>query len=276
MTDRIALVLALILGSLPAQAQEVDRQLHSTPHPSIRLEQDGLELLLEFDEACGAPLQAFLELAEQRLDSPLRYDPAEGADVQIRIIGRQRVRSDQFFQYVQSVLEAYRFIVVPSVEGEGETRFLEVRRSPAAAFKESGGCRAPLVAPERLDDIPSSGLVTTRLVLRHTPARFVADALAGGAKWNVEIVVDPTPRAESLIVTGFGPDVRFVRDVVRIVEARRADHASPGSANTALEAAGGHGRRRGKPTAIRAVSAAARPRTLRGSVPPDASGSDER
>jgi len=110
----IALAVVTLLLAVPASAQDITMQ--------------GDEFSLQFDETEGEPMSDFIDLAQKLLNRPIKFTPGDMSDpnARIYILGTQRIKRDQFFQYFQAILKAHDFLVVEY--GPEGSNFLSIQK----------------------------------------------------------------------------------------------------------------------------------------------------
>ncbi len=210
----LALACCLLIPAAPALAQD------------ITVQDD--HFILQFDETEGEKLSDFIDLAQKILQRPIRHSPAETgeANMKIYILGPQTVRQDQFFQYFQSILKAFDFIVVEY--GPEGSNFLSVIKVGAAGPGRAPGAgsssaliksQAPVVDYRDLDRYrhDPATLITTSLPLKYFNSRDALQTFQTYFESSIEQLraVDST---NALVVTGFGSHVWGVWKLVQLLD----------------------------------------------------------
>ncbi len=183
----------------------------------------GDEYILQFDEANGEKLQDFIDLAKSILQRPINFDPQQVSGLSIRIVGPQRVKQKQFYQYFQSVLKAYDFIVVDY--GPEGSSFLSIQKiGVGGAGGRSGGAgiiksQAPVV------DIADIGnyrhdpgtLITTSMPLKYIDGRSAMATFQPFFDGQIEQVRN-VENQNTLVVTGFGSHVWGAWQLAQLID----------------------------------------------------------
>jgi len=176
---------------------------------------------LQFDEANGERLQEFIDLAQKLLGRPINYTVTDVANERIFIIGAQRIRQDQFYQYFQSVLKAYDFIVTEY--GPEGSSFLRLQRVAAGGRTPGGGSvirlQAPVVQVEHLDAYRNdpATLITTSFPLRYIDSRTANASFSTLFDQTIE-QVRQVENSNSLVVTGFGSHVWGFSQLLKLID----------------------------------------------------------
>lgn len=201
------LALALLAAPAPAQDPTVDAS--------------GRYLSFQFDETNGEKLENFIHLARMILDKPMKYDPQEVNNVNIRIIGTPQVERERFFQFFQAVLRAYDFIVVLYAEGAGD--FYSIQRISASARGGAAGgvvkATAPIVPLESLEKYryDPGTLITTSIPLKYIDGRAAMATFNPFFDSQVESIRN-VENSNSLVITGFGTNVWGAFQLVGLVD----------------------------------------------------------
>ncbi len=179
---------------------------------------------LQFDEQNGEKLEDFINLAQKLLNRPIRYEPTEVANVQIRIIGPQTIEQERFYQYFQAILKAYDFLIVEF--GPDGANFLSVQKiTPGGGGRGGGGgagilkSQAPVVKVEDLDDYENdpATLITTSIPLHYVNARDQMTTLQNMFDPQIE-AVRHVENANQLVITGFGTHVWGAWQLIQLID----------------------------------------------------------
>ncbi len=176
------------------------------------------EYLIQFDETEGEKLEDFIHLAKSLLLMPMMYSPQEVSEQRIKIIGPQRVRREDFFEYFQSVLKAHDFIVVPiGPEGGGVLRIQRVTGQGRTTI--GAKALAPVIEVEDLHLYrrKAAELITTSIPLRYVDARSVMATFQQLVDATIESVRN-VENSNSLVITGFGQHVWGVYQLVQLID----------------------------------------------------------
>jgi general secretion pathway protein D len=179
---------------------------------------------LQFDEADGEPMADFVDLAQKLLDRPIKYSPGDmnAAEAKIYILGTQRIRKDQFFQYFQAILKAHDFLVVEY--GPKGSNFLSIQKIGAGPARPGSGgtfmqTQAPVVDVNTLDlyEHDPATLITTSMPLKYANAR---DAMGTfGPMFNTPPEgIRNVENTNSLVVTGFGSHVWGLWQLIQLTD----------------------------------------------------------
>lgn len=194
---------------------------------------EGDEIRIAFDEVDGTPLEEFLEFARVETGLPLDWRPVDVKDVWLRGHGATVMPRDGFFAYVQAVLRAYDFLLVPygtvalpgrpAPEGSA-TGLLAVRSANATggAGVKPGYVKsqAPLVSADMLDVFrDDSGIVvTTSFQLEHVNVQEATNMLQSYFTDPMFESIRAVGTSNSLVATGYAPTLVGIRDLLRLID----------------------------------------------------------
>jgi general secretion pathway protein D len=209
---RIALaVVTLLLAAGSASAQDITLQ--------------GDEYSLQFDETDGEPMSDFIDLAQKLLNRPIKFTPTDvnDANARIYILGTQRIKRDQFFQYFQAILKAHDFLVVEY--GPEGSNFLSVQKiTPGGGGRASAGgtyytTQAPVVDVNDLDkyEHDPATLITTSMPLKYANARDALGTFSALFAQQPEQIRN-VENTNSLVVTGFGSHVWGLWQLIQLTD----------------------------------------------------------
>lgn len=232
------LVAASVLLAPGARAQTVDFDTEGN-------------ILIQFDEIDGTPLEDFIKLCEIRTGKQFTYSPEDVQSVRLRFIGRKVLPEKEFWRYFQAVLRAYDFVVVPfgnakppNAEGaddEPDTGFFAIRR-PTPTGGGPGGkpgyikSQAPIVSPEQLDAFRyDPGIVlTTSFTLRYVAVQEAVNMLQTYFTDPMIESVRAVANSNSLVVTGFAQTLYGIKYLLQLVDTK-PDEYEPKFAKVELE-----------------------------------------
>ncbi|HZL98943.1 MAG TPA: secretin N-terminal domain-containing protein, partial [Planctomycetota bacterium] len=203
-----ALVLAL---AGPSLAQDISVQ--------------GDDYFLQFDETEGEPMSDFIDLAQKLLNRPIKYTPGDVSDQNARIwiLGTQRIKRDEFFQYFQAILKAHDFLVVEY--GPEYSNFLSIQKiQPGGGGRAGAGgtyyaTQAPVVDVNDLDDYEHdpATLITTSMPLKYANARDALGTFSTLFSQPPEQIRN-VENTNSLVVTGFGSHVWGLWQLIQLTD----------------------------------------------------------
>ncbi len=190
--------------------------------PAQDITVSGDEYILQFDETEGEKLVNFIDLAKNILVRPIKYTPADVAPETIRIIGPQHIKQSQFFQYFQSVLKTYDFIVTEF--GPEDSGLLQITKLSAGGAQGRGGgagikLQAPVVDIGDIDRYryDTGSLITTSMPLRYIDARNTVSTITTLFDGNVEQARN-VENANNIVVTGFGSHVWGIWQLMKLID----------------------------------------------------------
>ena len=207
----IALAVVSLLLAVPASAQDITLQ--------------GDEYLLQFDETDGEPMSDFIDLAQKLLNRPIKYTPSDVSDANARIfiLGTQRIKRDQFFQYFQAILKAHDFLVIEY--GPEDSNFLSIQKmTPGGGGRAGSGgtywqTQAPVVDVNELDkyEHDPATLITTSMPLKYANARDALGTFSALFAQPPEQIRN-VENTNSLVVTGFGSHVWGLWQLIQLTD----------------------------------------------------------
>jgi general secretion pathway protein D len=183
----------------------------------------GDEYVLQFDEREGEKLIDFIDLAKNILVRPIKFNPQDVSTETIRIVGPQHVKQKQFYQYFQSVLKSYDYIVTEF--GPEGSSFLQISKLTAggAGGRGASGAGIKLQAPvvdildiDAYEHDPGT-LITTSMPLRYIDARNTMATISTLFDGNVEQARN-VDNANNLVITGFGSHVWGIWQLMKLID----------------------------------------------------------
>ena len=141
----------------------------------------------------------------------------------IKIVGPQHVQQKQFYQYFQSVLKSYDFIVTEF--GPEGSSFLQVSKLTAGGGRPGAGggagikLQAPVVDIADIDDYrhDPGTLITTSMPLRYIEARNTMTTISTLFDGNIEQARN-VDNANNLVITGFGSHVWGIWQLMKLID----------------------------------------------------------
>lgn len=210
----VALVALLLLFAGPLAAPSVAQDITI----------DGDDYHLQFDETNGESMADFIDLAQKLLNRPIKYTRGdlEDQNSRIYILGSQRIKRDEFFQYFQAILKAHDFLVVEY--GPEDSNFLSVQKLGGAQGRPGGpssfiGTQAPVVSVADLDkyEHDPATLITTSMPLKYANARDAVGSFNGMFSQPPESMRN-VENTNSLVVTGFGSHVWGLWQLIQLTD----------------------------------------------------------
>ncbi len=210
---------------------------------------DGDDILIQFDEIEGTPLDDFIKLCQLETGKQLNYNNQETRDTRLKFLGEKRLPRDQFWPYFQAVLRAYDYVVVPygniSTPGQSpegpDTGFFSIRRTAGAGTVGGGRVGyiksgAPVVSPDQLEAFKyDPGIVlTTSFTLRYVNTQEATNMLQTYfTDPNLESVRAVT-NSNSLVATGFAQTLYGIKRLLDLIDTK-PDEFTPKFASVQLE-----------------------------------------
>ena len=214
---------------------------------NIEFDDDG-NILIQFDEIDGTPLDDFIKLCEIQTGKQLNYNDNDTKDVRMRFIGKKILPRDQFWSYFQAVLKAYDFVVVPygNIQAPGrpedgpDTGFFAIRRSAGNAV---GGTKpgyiksqAPVVSPQQLEAFKyDPGIVlTTSFTLKYVNVQEATNMLQTYFTDPMLESVRAVTNSNALVATGFAQTLYGIKRLLELIDTK-PDEYTPRFAKVELE-----------------------------------------
>ncbi|MBI4879532.1 MAG: hypothetical protein HY812_07730 [Planctomycetes bacterium] len=221
-----SLVTSLILAAGWAAAQQ---QENVAAFATV----EGDEIHIVFDAQDGTPIEQLLDFARAQLGYPLLWHPADVKDAMLRGHGTKVIPSESFFSYLQNVLRAHDYVLVPygTVAFPGHpapkgaaTGILAVRNPN---FTGAGGLKpgdikshAPVVSADMLDMYRDDGgiVLTTSFRLEHVSVQEAMNMLQSYFMDPMVESVRAVGTSNSLVATGFATSLVGIRDLLRLID----------------------------------------------------------
>ncbi len=205
-------ILPLLCTALLFVAANIPPAPGTTDDHGIGVALAGNEYTLHFDHVTGERLEDLLLLAQELLDMPVKYNPAEVSDVRIRIVGPAVVSEAELRGFIETVLYMYDFLLLE--ESYGQRRLLQAvrvgipTRGPGARIV----AHATVVPLEELPNWEGRrAMISVTLPLKHIDAR---ETMAAFSTMVDQQVTQVRHVASANLLTFTGP-AQVVISVVR-------------------------------------------------------------
>ncbi len=216
-----ALLLAALLTLVPSSPP-------SPPSPpgaeGIEILSDDTQYIVRVDPDEGGRLTEFLRLSQTLLGQPIKYSPAEVADVRLRFAGDLTCAREDFPGLFESVMRSYQFVVATRSHDGGA--FLEVLRLTNGGPPGSGRlswAHTVLLQPEELETPPAilMPFYTVVFPVKNTDARGMMASLQSMIDTTMESIRNVDSHA--LIVTASLDHLRFMGKLIAAMDETAED-----------------------------------------------------
>jgi general secretion pathway protein D len=198
---------------------------------------DGDDLILQFDEVEGTPLDDFIKYCQIQTGIQLHYNGLDTKDTKLRFIGKKRIPAKEFWSYFQAVLKSQDFVMVPygniaapgrELEGP-DTGFFAIRKSSGSASNARPGyikTQAPVVSPSELDQFKyDPGIVlTTSFPLKYVNAQEATNTLNAYFTDPQLESVRAVTNSNTLVMTGFAQTLAQMQRLIELLDTQPAEY----------------------------------------------------
>lgn len=197
---------------------------------------EGDNLIIQFDEVEGTPLDDFIKYCQIQTGIQLHYNTADTRETKLKFIGKKKIAQREFWSYFQAVLKSQEFLCVPygniaapgrELEGP-DTGFFAIRRSTGSGNTRAGYVKtqAPVVSPAELDRFKyDPGIVlTTSFPLRFVSAQEATNTLNAYFSDPQLESVRALTNSNTLVMTGFAQTLAQMQRLIELVDTQPTEY----------------------------------------------------